>query len=255
MNRRRFLQFSLASVAIPNTLLAMHTPIKSIREDIYFSLVDYRCASRLFSRLKRVQYIVGHGNFNIISFDEALLISKRYSKVGKFQKDELELFEKLFFLDASKYGFLGKKVVKDLTTVFKRKEMKKVPHTGHFLYQEDALAHYELIRKKIGDSIILTSGVRGVIKQMYLFLGKVFRVNGNLSLASNSLAPAGYSYHGVGDFDVGKVGFGYRNFTHDFEDTDEFKRLMDLGFVKIRYHKNNKLGVRYEPWHIKVVNS
>lgn len=30
---------------------------------------------------------------------------------------------------------------------------------------------------------------------------------------------------------------------------------MDMGFVAIRYHKNNSFGVRYEPWHIKVIKS
>ncbi len=255
MNRRDFLQLSLLGAVLPESLFAIHNPIEHFRKDIYFSSKEYECAYRLFSRLKRVQSIVGYGNFNIISFDSAISTSKYYPKIGKFQRDELDLFEKLFFVKASNYGFYGDKVVNDLTRVFKKKEMKKIPHTGHFLYYGDALTHYELIRKNIGNSIILTSGVRGIVKQMYLFLGKVFRVKGNLSLASNSLAPAGYSYHGIGDFDVGKVGFGYRNFTTDFEKTDEYKRLMDLGFVKIRYHKNNNFGVRYEPWHIKVVKS
>jgi hypothetical protein len=252
MNRRDFLQLSLLAGVTPSTLLAIRTPIEQANHDIYFSSIDRECASRLLSRLRRVQSIVGHGNFNIISFDNALRISKNYSKVGRFQKDELKLFERLFFINAAEYGFYGEKVVDDMTTVFKKKEMQKVPHTGHFLYQGDALAHYELIRRSIGNSIILTSGVRGVVKQMYLFLAKVFRVDGNLSLASSSLAPPGYSYHGIGDFDVGKIGFGYRNFTTDFERTDEYKKLMDLGFVTIRYHKNNPFGVRYEPWHIKV---
>lgn len=253
MNRRDFLHVMLLASAMPSTLLAMRTPVKYTKHsDIYFSSIDRECASRLLARLRRVQSIVGHGNFNIISFDYALKISKYYSSVGRFQKDELALFEKLFFIDASEYGFYGEKVVDNITQVFKKKEMLKVPHTGHFLYEGDAHAHYELIRRSIGDSIILTSGVRGIVKQMYLFLGKVFRVDGNLSLASNSLAPPGYSYHEIGDFDVGKVGFGARNFTTDFETTDEYKRLMDLGFVQIRYHKNNPYGVRYEPWHIKV---
>ncbi len=252
MNRRDFLHLSLLSSVMPSSLLAMATPIEQANHDIYFSNIDKECASRLLLRLRRVQSIVGHGNFNIISFDNALRISKNYSKVGRFKKDELELFERLFFINATDYGFYGEKVVNDMTTVFKRKEMLKVPHTGHFLYQGDALAHYGIIRRSVGSSIILTSGVRGVVKQMYLFLGKIFRVDGNLSLASNSLAPPGYSYHGIGDFDVGKVGFGARNFTTDFEATDEYKKLMDLGFVKIRYHKNNPFGVRYEPWHIKV---
>jgi LAS superfamily LD-carboxypeptidase LdcB len=28
---------------------------------------------------------------------------------------------------------------------------------------------------------------------------------------------------------------------------------MDLGYIKIRYPKGNPFGVRFEPWHIKVV--
>jgi len=236
-------------------LFGMRTTIKHADQDIYFSSADYLHAKSLFSRLKRVQSTVGHGNFNIISFDEALLISRHYSRVGSFKREELELFERLFFINAKDYGFYGEKVVTEMTKTFNKKEMNKISGTGHFLYQGEARDHYEEIRKHIGDSIILTSGVRSVVKQMYLFLGKAFRVHGNLSLASNSLAPAGYSYHGIGDFDVGKVGFGYRNFTRDFETTDEYKRLMDLGFVSIRYHKNNNLGVRYEPWHIKVIKS
>ncbi len=112
---------------------------------------------------------------------------------------------------------------------------------------------YEKICREVGKSIILTSGVRGNVKQMDLFLRKVIRSRGNISVASRSLAPAGYSYHSIGDFDVGKVGFGYRNFTSDFSETNEYKKLIDTGYIKIRYTKNNPYGVRFEPWHIKVV--
>jgi D-alanyl-D-alanine carboxypeptidase len=52
---------------------------------------------------------------------------------------------------------------------------------------------------------------------------------------------------------VGKVGFGLKNFTEEFAQTAEFKRLLDLGYIGMRYPKENLLGVRYEPWHIKVV--
>ena len=65
--------------------------------------------------------------------------------------------------------------------------------------------------------------------------------------------PPGHSYHAVGDFDVGKKGFGSRNFSEAFAQTDEFKRLIDLGYLDIRYPQKNPFGVRYEPWHIKVV--
>ena len=98
----------------------------------------------------------------------------------------------------------------------------------------------------------MTSGVRGMMKQFLLFLNKAYANNGNLSLASRSLAPPGYSFHGNGDFDVGQSGFGSLNFTAQFTETAVFKRLADLGYLKLRYPKDNLLGVRYEPWHIKV---
>ena len=47
-----------------------------------------------------------------------------------------------------------------------------------------------------------------MVKQMHLFLAKPRQSNGNLSKASSSLAPPGYSFHGIGDFDVGKIGLG-----------------------------------------------
>ena len=100
---------------------------------------------------------------------------------------------------------------------------------------------------------MLTSGVRGVVKQYHLFMAKAVQSEGNLSRASRSLAPPGHSFHAIGDFDVGRVNGGLSNFTSDFAQTDEFKRLQDLGFVKIRYTTDNEYGVRYEPWHIRVV--
>jgi len=104
----------------------------------------------------------------------------------------------------------------------------------------------------IGDTITLTSGVRSVVKQMHLFLRKASKYEGNLSLASRSLAPPGYSFHGIGDFDVGHIKLGEQNFTDAFAKTDEFKKLIDLGYINIRYLMDNELGVRFEPWHIKV---
>ena len=128
-----------------------------------------------------------------------------------------------------------------------------MPRTGHFLYRGDSEALYLKVKKDIGASIVLTSGIRNVVKQTHLFLAKTIQSNGNLSRASRSLAPPGHSFHGIGDFDVGKVGFGSKNFTSDFSDTKEFQKLVELGYVDMRYPLHNLLGVRYEPWHIKVV--
>ncbi len=83
-------------------------------------------------------------------------------------------------------------------------------------------------------------------------MGKAIETDGNLSQASRSLAPPGYSYHAVGDFDVGKVGFGLDNFTEAFSQTNEYHRMIDLGYIDIRYTKRNPFGVRHEPWHIKI---
>jgi len=165
----------------------------------------------------------------------------------------LEYLEKLFFADAHTYGFYGEKVMSGLTERIPSKDLLKVPKTGHFLFKGKSLALYDKLRKDVGEDIVLTSGIRGTVKQMYLFLSKVSQAEGNMSKASRSLAPPGYSYHAVGDFDVGKVGFGFKNFTEDFANTDVYKKLQDLGYISIRYTDDNQFGVRYEPWHIQVV--
>ncbi len=87
---------------------------------------------------------------------------------------------------------------------------------------------------------------------MQLFVDKAVTTDGNLSQASRSLAPPGYSYHAIGDFDIGKIGAGLDNFNEAFADTDEYKRLVDLGYADIRYTPTNPFGVRHEPWHIKM---
>lgn len=73
-------------------------------------------------------------------------------------------------------------------------------------------------------------------------------------MASRSLAPTGYSYHAIGDFDVDGQGFGGRNITSGFVKTEVFKQLAAFGFIEIRYPKNNLYGVRFEPWHIKIAS-
>jgi D-alanyl-D-alanine carboxypeptidase len=205
------------------------------------------------ARLRRLQNYVGYGNFNIIGWDRSLKLARNLDVVGAFTADELELIEELFFADAQTLGFYGDKVVTSLSSNIASRDIAKIPRSGHFLFKGDSTTTYNRIRRDLGDSVILTSGIRSVVKQIYLFMNKAEKVDGNLSLASYSLAPPGHSYHAVGDFDVGKKGFGHRNFSEEFAKTDEFKRLIDLGYLDIRYPQQNPFGVRYEPWHIKVV--
>ncbi len=263
MNRRNFFTFlstSAAAYAIPTRLPfeeLKHFNCSNLFEEKKSAEVrlhgsEFEAYKQLSSKIKSVKSIVGYGHFNLIGFDEMLRVGKNYSKVGTFTPQEIALYESIFYESASKYGFYGEKVLANVTDEIKKSDTVKIPRTGHYLFKTDSVDMYEKIRKEVGHNIILTSGVRGITKQMDLFLTKIVRSYGNISIASRSLAPAGYSFHGIGDFDVGKVGFGYKNFTSEFAHTDEFKRLIDTGYVNIRYTKDNPFGVRYEPWHIKV---
>ncbi len=204
------------------------------------------------ARLERTQKLVGHGNFNLLSFDKMLSFARNFPDIGEFTRDELDFLEELFFADATRYGFFGDKVVHDLTTEIPRRDVVKIAGSGHYLLKGEPLDKFRRIRRDVGDSIALTSGVRSLVKQYQLFLSKSVKTKGNLSQASRSLAPPGYSFHARGDFDLGKVGFGLDNFTESFCETDEYRKLIDLGYVAIRYTPTNPFGVRHEPWHIKV---
>lgn len=204
-------------------------------------------------KLAQVQKYVGYGNFNVISFDELLSISKRVSYIEHFTKSELDFMEYVFNFNPTEHGFYGKKISENITDVINKKDIVKISGTGHYLFKGEPYAVYFRMLKDVGDSLILTSGVRSIVKQMKLFLDKIDSVNGNISLASKSLAPPAFTYHSISDFDVGKKGFGHANFTSRFALTNEFIQMRRLKYIEMRYTINNKDGVRYEPWHVKVI--
>ncbi len=220
--------------------------------DIHLDREKYRLLKSAVKRLYRLQRTVGHGNFYLLNFDDAIKVARHYSRVGRFSKRELDFMEMIFYEDGGLYGFLGEKPLKNLTDRIKKKEVFKVPYTGNYLYKGLPFETYKKMKRGVGHQVILTSGVRSIMKQFLLFLNKAYKSRGNLSIASRSLAPPGYSFHGVGDFDVGQVGFGIANFTARFTTTKVFKSLRVLGYIKLRYPEDNLLGVRFEPWHIKV---
>lgn len=203
-------------------------------------------------RLSRAQQIIGHGHFNLVSFDQLLDHARLFPKIGELPRHEIDFMESVFDRDPRELGFFGEKVLTSLTARIADKDVEKIAGTGHYLLRGTPLDRYQKIRSDVGDTITLTSGVRGIVKQFHLFLMKAVEVEGNLSQAARSLAPPGHSHHARGDFDVGKIGLGERNFTEDFAQTDEYKRLIDLGYVEIRYQPNNPFGVRHEPWHVKI---
>ncbi len=221
-------------------------------DDVQVDSSLYATFESTVMRLRRLQKLVGYGNFNILNFPDGLSLARNYSKVGKFTKSELGFLETIFYEDGQRYGFLGQKPLKEITDQVKKKDVIKIPYSGNFLYKDRSVEIFENIKKELGDQVVLTSGIRGVMKQFILFLNKVYSKEGNLSLASRSLAPPGYSFHGNGDFDVGQAGYGKLNFTVHFTETEVYKRLTELGYLKLRYPQDNQLGVRYEPWHIKI---
>ena len=206
-------------IHIKDYLHKMHNFNKAHPGDILLDQRENRLLKSCVARFKRLQRTVGHGNFYLLSFDRAIKVARNYSRVGRFSRDELDFLEKIFYADASMYGFFGKKPLENLTFRVKRRKVLKVPYTGNYLYKGLPIETYHRIRRELGNQAILTSGVRSIIKQFLLFLDKAHRNNGNLSLASRSLAPPGYSYHGIGDFDVGQLGFGSDNFTARFTTT------------------------------------
>lgn len=220
--------------------------------DIYLDLRYESLLLKTTQHLSRVESYMGHGNFNLMSFEEMLQCGRNFSRIGKFESDELNFLEEVFFANPNRYGFFGKKISQEITDSIPRNEVSKISNTGHFLLKGESLNLYNQIKGDVGDQVILTSGVRSIVKQMHLFLAKAVEANGNLSRASRSLAPPGHSYHGVGDFDIGKIGYGARNFTADFSSTDEYRKIAGLGYVDIRYPTDNLFGVRFEPWHIKL---
>ncbi|WP_022850972.1 M15 family metallopeptidase [Limisalsivibrio acetivorans] len=225
---------------------------RTYSDDIHASMYDFKLLCSVQKKLKALQGYVGYGNFNILNFDDALTLMDRAGRLDTFTRDEHDFIERTFYRNAAEYGFYGEKILTELTLRVDENRMVKVPGTGHYIYKGEA---YDTYRKITGEmkTLTLTSGVRSVVKQMYLFFSKAVETKGNLSQASRSLAPPGYSYHGCSDFDVGIKGWGYANFTDKFATTREYSRLLESGYMRIRYDRKNPYGVRFEPWHVKVV--
>lgn len=246
MDRRTFLLLSALSPILAKDYIA-------IDQDIYLINSDHITLRSLSKRLKKLRRYVGFGNFNSISFDTALYYARNYSAIGKFTKKELDLIEKLFFTDPKEFGFYGQRTVKNLGNTISKKDIVKIPYSGHYIFKGKPFEDYQRLIKDVNSDLILTSGVRNVIKQLDLFTNKLLRENGNLTQASKSIAPVGFTHHALKDFDIGKKSWGAKNFTSAFATTAEFAKMRKLKYIDIRYTINNCDGVRYEPWHVKVL--
>jgi zinc D-Ala-D-Ala carboxypeptidase len=246
VDRRTFLTLSALTGA--TTLFAQLDEIEGTKQ---LSSGNKLVAS-LLQKLNIVQNQVGYVQFNILSFDELLKTAARCKKPLTAQ--EVQFIESIFYGDPKRYGFYGERTVPELSIVTPKSNVTYMDKTGHFLMKGPAMEKYTQIKRLVGNDLVLTSGVRAPVKQLYLFLKKMEFAGGDLRLTSTSIAPPGFTFHSVGDFDIGKVGFGQYNFTEKFQETDVFKKLYDGGYISIRYTTNNPYGVRYEPWHIKVTS-
>jgi hypothetical protein len=246
MNRRNFLTYSVLTPIFANQLMADDG-------SVYLEKEEWELLVSVNKRLKRLKNYIGFANFNLISYKDMLFYARNYHKIGAFTKKELELIDRLFYEDPTKYGFYGQKTCYNIENKISRKDVEKIPYTGHFLFKGKAKNDYENLKKDVGDTLILTSGVRNVVKQLSLYVNKIYNCRGNMTKASVSLAPPAYSYHTISDFDVGRKGWGYKNFTADFASTYEFSKMKKLDYIGMRYNKNNSDGVRFEPWHVEVI--
>lgn len=246
MNRRNFLACAALTPIFANQLMAD-------TNDIYLNREEWELLVSVNARLKRVKKLVGFANFNLLSFNNTLFYARNYYKVGAFTKKEIAFIDKLFHEDPSQYGFYGNKTCFNMYNKISKKEVKKIPYTGHYVFKGKSLQDYENLQKDVGNTLILTSGVRNVVKQLSLYVNKIYNCRGNMTKASRSIAPPAYSYHSVSDFDVGRKGWGYKNFTADFASTYEFNKMIQLDYIGMRYNKNNSDGVRFEPWHVEVI--
>ncbi len=247
MNRRLFLGLMTSSA------ISAVASIKEADDSVWISDKEVPIFLSIAKKIELIKRWVGNGNFNILSYDDMLKTAKYHSSIGKFTPIELAFMEKIFYQNPDTHGFYGKKTVPHITTKINKRDVVKIRHTGHYLFRGHSKESYKRVIGDVGRSLYLTSGVRGVPKQMNLYFNKIKRTGGNISLASRSLAPPAYSYHSIGDFDVGKKGWGYKNFTVSFITTKEFWKLRRLSYISMRYTVNNKDGVRFEPWHVKII--
>ena len=230
----------------------MQSPDRVSADDVYLSPDQRAVMPTTLARLNRVQRHFGHGYFNILGFNQLLKSAAATTGIERFTVEEMGLLQWLFYQDAASYGFMGQRVVNDLLVDLRPSLLHYNAQSGQYLYKRLAKPLFDRMRADIGTDLILTSGVRGIPKQCALFLTKLIACEGNVSMASRSLAPPGYSFHFSGDFDVGSSQLAGENFSRAFARSEVYRKMQRLPYITLRYPDQNQAGVRFEPWHVKV---
>ena len=230
----------------------MQVPDRVSPDDVYLNTDQRAVMPATLARLNRAQRHFGHGYFNILGFNQLLKSAAVTPGIERFTVEEMGLLQWLFYQDATTYGFMGQRVVKDLLADLRPSLLHYDPQSGQYLYKRRAKPLFDRMRADIGSDLILTSGVRGIPKQSTLFLTKLIACDGNVSMTSRSLAPPGYSFHFSGDFDVGSTQLAGENFSRAFARSEVYRKMQRRPYVTLRYPDQNQAGVRFEPWHVKV---
>jgi hypothetical protein len=230
----------------------MQTPDRISPDDVFLTANQRAVIPATIARLGRIQRHFGHGYFNILGFNQLLKSAAATIGIGRFTVEEMGLLQWLFYQDAATYGFMGERVVNDLLADMRPSLLHYDTQSGQYLYKRRSKPLFDRMRADIGSDLILTSGVRVIPKQSALFLAKLIACDGNVSMASRSLAPPGYSFHFSGDFDVGSAQLAGENFSRAFSRSEVYRMMQRLPYVTLRYPDQNQAGVRFEPWHVKV---
>ena len=119
--------------------------------DIHLSRSDRALVHSVVGRLRRLQVVVGHGNFQILSSDDALHLARRYSQVERFPQNEIDFLERTFYEEATRYGFYGEKVLPRLSDSIRKRDVVKIG--GNNLLKGAAAREYRKIQYVIGDRL------------------------------------------------------------------------------------------------------
>lgn len=229
---------------IKSYLKKMSSPDIVNPSDIFVLKTEREVFDSSFKKLYALLNRVGYVKFSALDISQARTLVS-------FTDDEMDYLKKLFMFDASNFGFYRDKPLSDFNA--KIDSTKLTQANGILCFDGKTIDKYRAMKDSIGDDVFMSSGIRSIVKQSFLFIQKARHCDYNLSMASRTIAPPGYSYHGVGYFDIGsrKISLS-QNFTDQFADTGVFKKAAKDGYISLRYGLENKLGVRYGPWHVKV---
>ena len=116
---------------------------------------------------------------------------------------------------------------------------------------------YAACKEKTGCQLISVSGYRSYAKQEKLYKAKLQRVNNNVALAQEYVAPPGASEHHLGlAMDIGQQNKATLN--EKFAETEggiwARENCWRFGFI-LRYDEGweSVTGYKYEPWHFRYV--